>query len=881
MAPPAHYRRLEGSERRVAAGARKIGPADPSEILTVTILVRRRTDAPPLPGETGALHRLPRLSREDFGKFYGASQADLDLVANFATAQGLNVVETNIPRRTVVVSGSVDAMSRAFAVELGRYESANQTYRGREGEIYLPADLVDVVKGVLGLDNRRIGGRNSGDPPNTVGLTVPQVAGLYNFPTNKATGQTIGILEMGGGYLASDIQDFFTNQGAGFTTPTLVDVGIDGASNDGTANGEVTLDICIAGAVAQGAKIAVYFADGSQQGWVDAIHKAVHPGPGDPVPSVLSISWYVCDGDDKTTLQNEGVSTNEVNAIDAAFQDAAILGITVLIASGDTGSDSKVGDGKAHVQFPGSDPWVTSCGGTTIGNVSGSTFTEVVWNDTFFGGSTGATGGGISDFFGLPAYQSHAGVPGSVNDGHEGRGVPDIAANASPNSGYTIWLNGSAFPGGGNGTSAVAPLYAGLIAVYNATLHENVGFLNPRIYPLSGLGAIRDISDGNNNALNGAPGYTAGAGWDACTGLGVINGNALLTALKVSSPVNQSVVAWGANRLDIFGLGTDHAMYHKAWNGSAWLPSQSGWDGLGGIFTSPPAVASWSANRLDIFGLGTDSAMYHKAWNGSAWLPSQSGWEGLGGIFASPQAAVAWGPNRLDIFGLGTDHAMYHKAWNGSAWLPSQTGWEGLGGVFTSPPAGVAWGANRLDIFGLGTDHAMYHKAWNGSAWLPSQTGWEGLGGVFTSPPAVVAWGPNRLDIFGLGTDHAMYHKAWNGSSWLPSQTGWEGLGGIFTSPPAVVAWSENRLDIFGLGTDSAMYHKAWNGSAWLPSQTGWEALGGIFISPPAVVAWSANRLDVFGLGTDRGMYHKAWNGIAWLPSQTGWEGLGGIFTVA
>jgi hypothetical protein len=192
------------------------------------------------------------------------------------------------------------------------------------------------------------------------------------------------------------------------------------------------------------------------------------------------------------------------------------------------------------------------------------------------------------------------------------------------------------------------------------------------------------------------------------------------------------------------------------------------------------AATSWGANRLDIFGLGTENQMYHKAWDGTAWLPSPTGWEALGGVFDSPPAVVSWGANRLDIFGLGTDNQMYQKTWNGTAWLPSPTGWQPLGGVFDSPPAVVSWGANRLDIFGLGTDNQMYHKAWDGTAWLPSPTGWEALGGVFDSAPAVVSWGANRLDIFGLGTDNQMYQKTWNGTAWLPSPTGWQPLGGVF-----------------------------------------------------------------------------------------------------
>jgi hypothetical protein len=550
---PSNYQRLEQSQRRPAAGARVLGDADPAEALSVTIVVRRRDGGDPQPRTGGAM------SREDFAQRHGASEADMQRVVDFVQSHGLRVLETHASRRTVVAAGTVSEMNKAFGVDLKRYERpGHEHYRGREGFIHLPAELTDVVEGVFGLDNRTIGGRNhtatevrpranlrkprarideggvnAGDPPNTDVLTVPKIAGLYKFPTNSASGQTIGILEMGGGYLSTDIQTFFSTQG--LTTPSLTDVGIDGSSNSpgGLADGEVVLDICVAGAVAQGAAIAVYFAPGTQQGWVDAITRAVHPDPGDPVPSVISISWYITNGDDDTTHTAEGVTTAEINAVSAAFKDAAALGITVLIASGDTGSDSKVGDGKAHVQYPGSDPWVTSCGGTTVGNVSGSSFSEVVWNDTFFGGASGATGGGISDFFGLPDYQSSAGVPASANPGnHHGRGVPDIAGNASPNSGYDIWVGGTKISGGGNGTSAVSPLYAGLIAVCNAALGQNIGFLNPLLYAVAGTGVVRDIADGNDNALNGAPGYTAGGGWDACTGLGVIEGSTFLAALQ-------------------------------------------------------------------------------------------------------------------------------------------------------------------------------------------------------------------------------------------------------------------------------------------------------------------------------------------------------------
>jgi kumamolisin len=534
---PKGYQQLEGSERRPAAGAKLLGPADPRERFSVTIVVRRRPDGPALPSpESLASTARPRMSREEFAAEYGASQEDIDKVTKFARSQNLTIDETDSAGRTVVVSGTAAEMNKAFAVNLGRYEHEvslrrgakpqKESYRGRNGFIHVPKSLAGIIIGVFGLDNRRITKRNGGDPPNTGPIGTTAIAKLYNFPSNSAAGQTIAIFsELG--YLASDINKTFSGN-----PPTVTDVSVD-ASNDGSPDGETTQDICIAAAAAPGAKIAVYFTTYSQQGWVDLIKRVTFPKSGDPVCSVLSSSFYVSNGDDATTLAHEGISQAWLNAVTQAFQDAAIQRITVCIASGDTGTDSKVGDGKAHVQYPASDPWVLSVGGTTIGNVNGSKFDEYVWNDTFFGGVPGATGGGISDCFPQPGYQSSAGVPVSLNDGHTGRGVPDVAGNASPNAGYSgIFIGGVA--SAGNGTSASAPLWAALIAVINAALGRNVGFVNPSLYAL-GSSYFRDITGSAgpaNNGLNGVTGYPVRVGWDACTGWGSPNGTALLGGLK-------------------------------------------------------------------------------------------------------------------------------------------------------------------------------------------------------------------------------------------------------------------------------------------------------------------------------------------------------------
>jgi kumamolisin len=525
---PRNFRQLEGSELRPSPNARVLGPADETETLRTTIVLRRRPDGPPVPGPAYYLRtppsERPRLSESGFAARYGADPGDIERVAAFARSHGLTVDEINAARRTVVVEGTVAQFNRAFNVTLRAYEHEVQrsarserrteAYRGYDGFIHVPADLVGVVIGVFGLDNRRITKRNAADPPGTAPIAIGATTGLYDFPPNLAAGQTIAIFSEGG-YLTSDITANF-----GINPPSVIDVTVD-ASNGGFADPETTQDIFIAASAAPGAQIAVYFTTYSQQGWVDLLSRVIHPSPGDPQCSVLSSSFYVSDGDDAATLLAEGVPLSWIIAVTQVFEDAAIQNVTMCIASGDTGAQSKRFDGKAHVQYPGSDPWVLAVGGTTIGS------SEWAWND-----GTGASGGGVSDYFPSPSYQIDANVPASVNDGHHGRGVPDVAANASPNSGYPFVLSGG--PGLANGTSASAPLWAGLIAVFNAALGESVGFINPVVYALNGAG-FRDIvpePGAADNSFLGVTGYPVTVGWDAVTGWGSPRGGVLLNGLK-------------------------------------------------------------------------------------------------------------------------------------------------------------------------------------------------------------------------------------------------------------------------------------------------------------------------------------------------------------
>lgn len=411
-----------------------------------------------------------------------------------------------------------------------------------------------------------------------------------------------------------------------------------------------------------------------------------------------------------------------------------------------------------------------------------------------------------------------------------------------------------------NGTSAATPIAAGVVAL----LKQAKPSLTQDQAKAALISTAKDIGP---------------AGWDQHSGAGIIQPSKAFGTVAASPKPSGPVVSWGPNRLDAFVIGTDKALYHKWWNGSAWGPSLTGYENLGGTIISAPEVVSWGPNRLDVFVVGTNSALFHKYWNGSAWGPSVTGYENLGGVILGQPKVVSWGQNRLDVFVVGTDSSLYHKYWNGSAWGPSVTGYENLGGKIIGSPEVVSWGPNRLDVFVVGTDSSLYHKWWNGSAWGPSLTGWENLGGTIIGQPKAVCWGPNRIDIFVVGTNSALYHKWWNGAAWGPSLTGYENMGGTIIGSPEVVSWGANRLDVFVTGTNSAMYHKWWNGSAWGPSLTGYENMGGVILGQPHVASWGPNRLDAFVVGTNSALYHKWWNGSAWGPSLTGYENMGGVIT--
>jgi kumamolisin len=518
---------LPGSERQIPPNAELVGPCPADTQIEITVYLRSRDPS----GLQEYVQQISGpgshsyLTPQQFAHKFGANPADVEAVTNFAHNNQLRVLGHDLGRRSVTLSGTAARMNEAFGVNLQHYRYAGGVYRLRQGTIRIPNSFANIITGVFGLDNRpqaqahfRILNKKAAAPgavtPET--YTPPQLAAVYDFP-GGFTGQdeTIGLIELGGGYNQTDLDNYFQQLGVS-PAPSVTAVSVDGATNSPTGSadgpdGEVELDIEVAGSIAPGAAIKVFFAPNTDQGFIDAVTTAVN----DSTVTLISISW---GGPESTWTTQAFTSFNQ------AFQDAGTMGKTVFVAAGDNGSSDGVTDGQNHVDFPASSPYVVGCGGTTLeANVTTDTITsEVVWNETASG--EGATGGGVSDFFPKPSYQDSVNVPAPTTSGG-GRGVPDVAADADPVTGYQVIIDGSSNVFGG--TSAVAPLYAGLFARINQALLQagksRVGFVNAALY--QNESAFHDIVSGNNGA------FSAGPGWDPTTGLGSPDGSAILTAL--------------------------------------------------------------------------------------------------------------------------------------------------------------------------------------------------------------------------------------------------------------------------------------------------------------------------------------------------------------
>ena len=473
-------------------------------------------------------------SRDELGIRHGVPEDVRNKFTAWLTAKGLRVSRQS--PLIIWLEGTFEAAASTFDLGFEFYQVGDQRLYRPSQDPWVPDWAAPWLAGIVGLENvvrllhRVVKPTHTEQLANNgQGFFPADLAQAYQFPASyDGTGQTIGLLEFSNGYSTADVQEFWTAMGV--QAPGVLFVSVDGTPNDGGINAqdmEATLDVEWAGAMAPGAQLVVYEASAgtSDQSFGMSVLKALDYAVHDAVhhPSVLSISY----GDAESRFP-----ASELSAWDSIMAEGGLLGITTFVASGDQGAYGLHGPGLPlrHVDAPAACPHAVAVGGTHLElNADGTIRLETGWTDT---NNNGASGGGISQVFPVPSYQKGLNLPLSVGE-KAGRGVPDVAANADPDTGYAVFFQGSMTVVGG--TSAACPLWAALWARLNQARRMSqrgaIGYTNPNLYDLGPTPAFHDITQGNNDYA-GVPGYSCTVGWDAVTGLGSPNGQALIANLS-------------------------------------------------------------------------------------------------------------------------------------------------------------------------------------------------------------------------------------------------------------------------------------------------------------------------------------------------------------
>ncbi|HEY8756615.1 MAG TPA: S53 family peptidase [Candidatus Dormibacteraeota bacterium] len=502
---------------------------------TVTVHLRESPRADTLAVALARQHHTPVQSRRypsaaELIHDHRAHAADVAAVTHWANQAGLRVRRTG-SGTTLDVSGSLGALARAFEVTLESCRARDTAtgaitqYRDHREELSVPADLEAVVTAALGLSDRpvarpRLSVLPRGQSASYV-YSPEQLARVYDFPVLPEGGAgnsiTVGIAELGGAVYRPDLSAL----AARHPRVRIVEEAVHGwgpVSNPFGPDTEVALDWqVIAGVLAHCAPqadvlIVIKYAPNTDRGFTDLEASFATDGRD---YAAVSTSWGASE--DRWTPA-------AMEAMDRAFQMGAVRGTVHSVAAGDNGSTDARRDGRQHADHPASAPHAVGCGGTRLVAEGGRRLSEEAWNELRSG--DGATGGGVSEHFAVPRYQSGAGLrPLSANDGREGRGVPDVAGNADPRTGYVIHHRGTDTVVGG--TSAVAPLWSALFAVVSAATGHRLGNVLPALYGARAVG-FTDVTSGDNGA------YAAAPGWDPATGLGTPSGAGLCAALKTS-----------------------------------------------------------------------------------------------------------------------------------------------------------------------------------------------------------------------------------------------------------------------------------------------------------------------------------------------------------
>jgi subtilase family serine protease len=582
-----------------------LGHSNRNTVATVTVgLQLRNTDQLDAflaslndPSSTNYKHFL---TPDEFKAQFGPTDSTVESVKNFLTNQGLTVKSVASNHAFITVSGTIGQLEDAFGVTINNYNNtAGQTYFANAQAPSIPSEFSGVITDIAGLNNeahyvhpklRQIAQLDKHKTPAVVtpqvgsgpagGYTPSELKGAYDVsPLESAgytgSGQTVAVMELDG-YKASNVSNYVNYYGLGSPAPTNVYVdGYSGAAGQGEI--EVELDIEVINAIAPKAQVIVYEGPNSDQGLIDTYQKIASENKA----KSISVSWGLSELDS---------SSSTMNSLHTIFQQYAAQGQSIFAASGDSGAYDQ-GNSTLSVDSPANDPYVTGVGGTHL-NVSGTSYSsETVWANS---SNKSGGGGGISTVYSMPSYQSGPGVQNSYSNGK--REVPDVSADADPNTGYSIYSQGSWTQVGG--TSAAAPLWAAIATLNNqyaaASFKGNLGQANPTLYKMFNTTqtypAYHDITSGSNLY------YPATTGYDMASGIGTPDVYNLIRDINGSSSGGGGSGGGGTATESIQNGGFESGQ-------SPWVESSSG--GYQLIDTTLPHTGSDSA-YLAGYNNGTD-----------------------------------------------------------------------------------------------------------------------------------------------------------------------------------------------------------------------------------------------------------------------------------
>ncbi len=427
-----------------------------------------------------------------------ADPDDLELLRRYCGRYDIEVVSSHW--RAAALTGSMHQLVKAFGATAGIYELEDKRrFRHRSKSLHAPPEIATILQGVFGIHQWPRSHAIGRMQPHVVPPSAKDIVARYAFPDGDGSTQAIAIVQLRGEFRNDDFAACMKSQGVVAKKPIVRRID-DAELHHGIETAkdlESAIDTQIVGALAPGAQIVIYAAPDDERGVLDAIRHSLFDYKNNP--SIISISFgfpeYLWTPAALTILND-------------LFAFAALAGVSVFCASGDGGAELDR-EGRAHVLAPASSPFAHACGGTQIGKDD----SESVWPQS---------GGGFSALFDVPPWQGAAAAVARAYKATPGRGVPDVAAQATP--GYRVYFNGKAFAMGG--TSAVAPMWAALASRLAQRIGHSLGFFSPLLYNANAKRAFREATSGGNDRYKGAP------GWNPCVGLGAPIGTALELLLR-------------------------------------------------------------------------------------------------------------------------------------------------------------------------------------------------------------------------------------------------------------------------------------------------------------------------------------------------------------